>query len=323
MTSTTSERRTTSRAVPQPNALAQGLRFLGDEWAMLIIQRATLGDHRYGEFRSHLGISDAVLTQRLSDLVDAGMLRRAPPAQGAGSSYALDGKGRALWPSLLMVWDWERAWVPEARDLPVMRHRVCGAAFRPLLTCGSCGDTAPAHEIVAHWGPEGGWDRSIPRGGRRRRGTDAGRFPATMGVVGNHWSLAVVVAALWGVHRFGDFQRDLAMSPAVLSERLRTLVAHGLLLETPSMQRPDWTDYRPTPKAVALLPVFAVMVTWGERWFGSPDAPAVILEHRTCGTALRPRVRCDRCRELLVGEDVLVEAAGPSHDGEHAAYFDN
>src|SRR5690606_12303994 len=204
------------------------------------------------------------------------------------------------------VWDWEQVWGEDNGPLPVMRHRVCGGVFRPVLSCGSCGRPSRAADLEVRWGPEGGWERSIPRGGRRRRGGGPGRFPATMGVVGNHWSLAVLVAALWGTRRYGDFQSALAMSPAILSERLRTLVGAGFLEEHPSAQRADWFEYRPTPKAVALLPVFALMVVWAERWFGLPQAPSVLLEHRTCGRALRPRLRCGRCHDPLHSEDILV-----------------
>lgn len=297
--------------VAAPNALAHGLQVLGDEWGMLIVQRALLGDRRYGELKASLPISDAVLAGRLADLVDVGLMRHAPGANQRRSSYLLGGMGRGLWPVHLLIWDWERAWTPAgAVELPTMRHRTCGATFRPVLTCGSCRRPVPAGEIAATWGPHGGWDRSIPRGVRRRRGgtSGPGRFPATMGVVGNHWSLAVVVAALWGVHRYGDFRATLGMSPAVLSERLRTLVAEGFLTEQPSTARADWSDYHPTPRTIALLPTFAVMSAWAERWFGEPDRPSVVLTHRACEAPLHPRLRCDRCHDLLVGEDVVVGA---------------
>lgn len=127
-----------------------------------------------------------------------------------------------------------------------------------------------------------------------------------MGVVGNHWSLAVLVAALWGTRRYGDFQTALSVSPAVLSERLQTLVGAGFLAEHPSAQRPDWLEYRPTAKAVALLPVFALMVTWAERWFGVPDSCSVRLDHRTCGQALHPQLRCDQCDARLGSVDIIV-----------------
>lgn len=144
-----------------------------------------------------------------------------------------------------------------------------------------------------------------------------------MGVVGNHWSLAVLVAALWGTRRYGDFQSTLAMSPAILSERLRTLVGAGFLEEHPSAQRADWLEYHPTTKAVALLPVFALMVTWAERWFGKPGSVSVLLEHRGCAQTLQPRLRCDRCHDQLNSEDVVVvestrgSHAAATHDSDH------
>lgn len=328
-------------ASPQPgpgpvNAVARGLRVLGDEWAMLIVQRALLGDRRYGEFRSALPISDAVLTTRLGELVDLGLLRPAPsrsPLNALASrriGYDLTAMGRSLWPVHVFIWDWERAWAGK-QQLPTMRHRACGAEFVPLLACAHCDGAATADTITSEWGPEGGWHRSVPRGGRRRRGTarGPGQFPETMAVVGNHWSLAVLVAALWGTRRFGDFTETLGISPAVLSERLRDLVAGGLLQPRPSRARSDWLDYHPTPKALGLIPVFAVMVGWAERWFGDPDRPSVIPRHSSCGASLAPRVICNRCRAAVRGADIVVEglrspglpaAVGDSHAASSPAY---
>lgn len=296
----------TTSTLGRPNALANGLRILGDEWAMLIIQRGILGDRRYTEFKDALGISDAVLTQRLRELADLGVLRPVGDSSGRTTAYPIGIIGRDLWQVLLMIWDWEQAWSTASPPLPAMRHRSCGAVFRPMLSCGSCELPCSTSDLIVRWGPEGGWDRSIPRGGRRRRGSGPGLFPATMGVVGNHWSLAVLVAALWGTRRYGDFQSTLSMSPAILSERLRTLVAAGFLAEHPSEQRTDWLEYRPTARGTALLPVFALMVTWAERWFGRSDSPSVLLQHHTCGESLRPQLLCDRCREPVFGADVLV-----------------
>lgn len=309
-----------------PNALAHGLRVLGDEWAMLIVQRALLGDRRYGDFKASLPISDAVLTGRLTELVDLGLLRHVPDRVGGRSSYQLDGMGRGLWPVHLLIWDWEQSWaVRDGHGLPTMRHRSCGRVFRPVLTCGSCGERADPRAMTAAWGPAGGWERSIPRAGRRRRSATRGpgRFRATMGVVASHWSLAVIVAALWGTRRYGDFQETLSMSPAILSERLKTLVAEGFLTEQPTATRADWSEYHPTPRTIAFLPVFAVMVAWAERWFGEPGGPSVVLTHSSCGDVLRPRLRCDQCRDLLVSGDVIAEEAGSGHGGDPAAYSDN
>jgi DNA-binding HxlR family transcriptional regulator len=44
------------------------LGLLGDEWTLLIIQRALLGATRYGEFATALPVSHSVLTGRLQSL---------------------------------------------------------------------------------------------------------------------------------------------------------------------------------------------------------------------------------------------------------------
>lgn len=48
-------------------------------------------------------------------------------------------------------------------------------------------------------------------------------------VIGERWTLLVVRDAMYGVRRFGDFQVHLDIPRAVLSQRLATLVAAGVL----------------------------------------------------------------------------------------------
>ena len=49
---------------------------LGDEWTLLIIQRALLGATRYGEFAAALPVSNSVLAGRLQSLVADDLLDR-------------------------------------------------------------------------------------------------------------------------------------------------------------------------------------------------------------------------------------------------------
>jgi len=46
------------------NAVGRMLGLLGDEWTLLILQQASLGATRYGQFTARLPISHAVLTRR-------------------------------------------------------------------------------------------------------------------------------------------------------------------------------------------------------------------------------------------------------------------
>ena len=119
-----------------PNAVSRMLGLLGDEWNLLIVQQSLLGANRYGEYLARLPISNAVLTTRLRSLTSEGLLERReyqdnPPR----TEYLLTPRGRALWPMMLLIWDWERRWVPDHVDqLPTMRHVTCGALFTPPAT---------------------------------------------------------------------------------------------------------------------------------------------------------------------------------------------
>ena len=52
--------------------------------------------------------------------------------------------------------------------------------------------------------------------------------------IGDGWSLLIVRDAFDGLRRFGEFQKNLGMAKNILSDRLRTLTAHGILEAAPA-----------------------------------------------------------------------------------------
>ncbi len=148
------------------NAVGRILGLLGDEWTLLIIQQALLGATRYGEFMQRLPISNTVLSNRLRALTDNDLLVRATyQTRPVRAEYLITQRGRAFWPVLLSIWEWERRWVPDhVHRLPGMRHTQCGSDFAPTLTCRACGEAVTEKEVAARWGPSGSWPRSVPRG---------------------------------------------------------------------------------------------------------------------------------------------------------------
>src|SRR5947209_15377016 len=64
--------------------LAHAMELLGDRWAMLILRELAYGPRRFSELKADLpGISANVLTQRLGELEDRGIVlksRLPPPA---------------------------------------------------------------------------------------------------------------------------------------------------------------------------------------------------------------------------------------------------
>ena len=76
---------------------------MGDRWALLVVRELIFGPKRFVQLRYGLrGVSPNVLSQRLRDLEDAGVVRRDvldPPADVP--VYELTARGRALEPVLL------------------------------------------------------------------------------------------------------------------------------------------------------------------------------------------------------------------------------
>ena len=73
--------------------------------------------------------------------------------------------------------------------------------------------------------------------------------------IGDWWSLLIVRDAFDGVRRFGEFQKSLGVAKNILSDRLRTLVAHDILAAVPASDGSAYQEYVLTEKGQALFPV--------------------------------------------------------------------
>ncbi|GAA1721719.1 hypothetical protein GCM10009809_16750 [Isoptericola hypogeus] len=94
--------------------------------------------------------------------------------------------------------------------------------------------------------------------------TDCGIAQA-LGAVGDWQSLLVVREAAAGVTRFEGFARELGLSRRALTERLGSLVEHGVLEKVPYSDRPPRHDYVLTARGEGLLPVLLALQEWGTR----------------------------------------------------------
>jgi DNA-binding HxlR family transcriptional regulator len=89
-------------------ALARAFVFLGKRWNAVVLGNLRAGPAGFRELsRAIGGISDSVLSDRLSDLAAAGLIARTvdegPPL---GVSYALTDRGAALMPALEQISLW-------------------------------------------------------------------------------------------------------------------------------------------------------------------------------------------------------------------------
>jgi DNA-binding HxlR family transcriptional regulator len=122
----------------------------------------------------------------------------------------------------------------------------------------------------------------------------------TLAVVGEKWSLLVLREAFLGVRRFADFQRILGAPKAVLTDRLATLVGHGVLTRVPYQAEGERQrhEYRLTEKGLDLYPALVALMEWGDRYLCEDGAAPLELRHKDCGAPVRLTLVCDEGHEL-------------------------
>ncbi|MBB5517869.1 winged helix-turn-helix transcriptional regulator [Amphiplicatus metriothermophilus] len=98
-----------SRTYNQDCVLAYALDLLGERWTMLIIRELFLGPRRFGDLHAALpGIGTNLLSKRLKELEEAGLIVGPGPGEARGS-YRLSEEGENLRPTVhaLMYWSIE------------------------------------------------------------------------------------------------------------------------------------------------------------------------------------------------------------------------
>jgi DNA-binding HxlR family transcriptional regulator len=113
-------------------------------------------------------------------------------------------------------------------------------------------------------------------------------------IIGEKWSIVVLREVFMGIRRFEDLRVRTSIPRQVLTNRLASLVDHGLLRRQP-YQEPGHRsrdEYRLTQKGLDLYPVLLALLEWGDRYLGDPDGSPITLNHRDCGEPVHLEVRC-------------------------------
>lgn len=127
-----------------------------------------------------------------------------------------------------------------------------------------------------------------------------------LAMLADRWTFLIIREAYFGVHRFGQLQRNLGIARNVLADRLSKLVEHGILERVRYRTEPDWYEYRLTERGLDLYPAILVFLRWAEAHYGDPSRPPVRVRHTTCGKLTEPLLVCSECREPIGATDVEV-----------------
>jgi len=123
--------------------LPSALEAMGERWSFMILRASFNGIYHFEEFLDQLGIARNILSNRLSRLVENGILKREHCADDRRRiEYRLTEKGFDLLPAMLALRQWGEKWelgVPsnpvlcDAREgLPIARIGIHAADGRPL-----------------------------------------------------------------------------------------------------------------------------------------------------------------------------------------------
>ena len=96
-------------------ALTHVFEILGKRWNAVLLASLLAGPLGFADLRRAVtGISDSVLSERLSELGRAGLVvRRVEPGPPVAVAYSLTDAGHALLPSIEALTAWSRAHLPE------------------------------------------------------------------------------------------------------------------------------------------------------------------------------------------------------------------
>jgi DNA-binding HxlR family transcriptional regulator len=133
---------------------------------------------------------------------------------------------------------------------------------------------------------------------------------ATLGLVGEWWTLLILHDAFDGYTRFDQFQENLGISSSLLTSRLKRLVASGLFERRQYQANPARYEYILTELGRSLRPVIVVLAAWGNARL-APDERSMVLVDADTGVEADAVVVDRATGRSLDGAD-FVFTAGPA-----------
>jgi len=127
-------------------SIAKAMEVLSTRSALLILREAFYGTTRFDDFAERVGISQPVAAARLKELVDEGLLERAPyrePGQRTRQGYRLTEQGADLFPVLVALMQWGDRWLAPSGAPVQLSHRDCGELVHAELRCAAGHETTP------------------------------------------------------------------------------------------------------------------------------------------------------------------------------------
>ena len=130
--------------------------------------------------------------------------------------------------------------------------------------------------------------------------------PNLAGLVGDRWTLLILIAAFFATRRYDDFLKQLNIAPGILVERLKNLIKAEVFVRHSYQENPPRYEYRLTTNGKSLYPFIMGLQQWIVDWLPQ-DAPRPNLTHKSCGEPLIVEIHCQACGEKPWPRDVRLK----------------
>jgi DNA-binding HxlR family transcriptional regulator len=135
-------------------SIAAALAVVGERWSLLVMRDVLMGRRRFAEIKRSLGVAPNILSDRLAQLVEHGLLERRPISEGSDSyEYVPTAKGRDISPVLATLLEWGDKHAAPAGAPRIQVHVACGHDAHPRLHCSHCGEVIERGQLQSRPGP--------------------------------------------------------------------------------------------------------------------------------------------------------------------------
>ena len=135
-----------------------------------------------------------------------------------------------------------------------------------------------------------------------------------LAVVGERWTLLVLREVLLGRRRFQEIKRNTGVATNILTDRLETLVEHGVLERRRTASEPESHEYVPTRQGPRPDPGARRAACSGATATSPRTARRGCSCTPRCGHDAEPALYCSHCHEQL-GPGALRVRPGPGATG--------
>lgn len=133
----------------------------------------------------------------------------------------------------------------------------------------------------------------------------------SLGVLGERWTFLVLREALNGATRFSQFRAALGVSADVLTERLATLVEHGVMQKVPYREpgARARASYELTTAGRELGVILSGLQQWGDEHLPWPQGPSILRRVEGTDRPVHVGYIDDRGREVRPDRVAMIRTA--------------